>query len=66
MDKLSLEEKNRIAGHISILDESLRDSQVDIYEFGRRVDKLWRLVREMIEKREAALDGRVCSAGDYD
>ncbi len=66
MRKLSIEEKGRISEHLSILSESLRDSQIDIREFGRRVDALSQFVNGVIEKREADLDERVRGAGDYD
>ncbi|MFQ5927208.1 MAG: hypothetical protein ACE5MH_07215 [Terriglobia bacterium] len=66
MRKLSVEEKERIAEQLSILHESLRDSQIDIHEFGRRIDRLSQIVDGIIEKREKALDEKVRGAGDYD
>ncbi len=66
MRKLSAEEKNRIADHLAFLNESLRSGLIDIYEFGRRIQGLLQVVNAIIEKREAALDERVRSAGDYD
>lgn len=66
MRNLSVEEKDRIAGHFSLLNESLRDSQTDIYEFGRQVERLFQFVNGIIERREADLDEKVRSAGDYD
>ncbi len=66
MYKLSVEEKNCIADHLSTLNESLRTRQIDIYEFSSRVHKLLQFVNAIIEKRETALDERVRGAGDYD
>ncbi len=66
MRKLGVEEKNRIADHLAFLNESLQSGQIDIYEFSRRVEALLQFVKGIIEKREAALDERVRSAGDYD
>ncbi len=66
MRKLSAEEKNRIADHLAFLNESLQSGQIDISEFGRRIQELLQIVNAIIEKREAALDERVRGAGDYD
>ena len=66
MRKLSIEEKGRISEHLSALSESLRVSQIDIREFGRRVDGLLQFVNSVIERRDASLDERVRGAGDYD
>ncbi len=66
MHKLSVEEKNRIADHLSILNESLQTRQIDIYEFSRRVHRLLQFVNAIIQKRETALDERVRGSGDYD
>ncbi len=54
MHKLSVEEKNCIADHLSILNESLQTRQIDIYEFSSRVHKLLQFVNAIIEKRETA------------
>jgi len=56
MHKLSVEEKNRIADHLSILNEFLQTRQIDIYEFSRRLHKMLQFVNAIIEKRETALD----------
>lgn len=66
MHKLSVEEKNCIADHLSALNESLRTRQIDIYEFSNRVHKLLQFVNAIVEKRETDLDERVRGAGDYD
>ncbi len=66
MRKLGVEEKNRIADHLAFLNESLQSGQIDIFEFGRRMQELLQIVNAIIEKREAALDERVRGAGDYD
>lgn len=66
MHKLSAEEKNCIADHLSILTESLQTRQIDIYEFSRRVHGLLQFVNAIVQKREAALDERVRGSGDYD
>ena len=66
MRKLSAEEKNRIANQLAFLNGSLRSGQIDIFEFGRRIQELLQVVNAIIEKREAALDERVRGAGDYD
>ena len=66
MRELSVEEKNRIADHLAFLNECLQSGQIDIYEVGKRVQKLLQVVNAIIEKREAALDEQVRGAGDYD
>lgn len=55
----TFEERDGIAEHLSTLDESLRRSQTDIYEFGRMAERLSQFVNGIIERREAALDERV-------